>query len=60
MFCRLWSYLLRPSLKAGVGSWFMFKLIQGSVIYCLILISDSIMVPCYERITQNTKGSAIS
>jgi len=38
----------------------MFKLIQGSVIYCLILISDSIMVACYERITQNTKGSAIS
>jgi len=34
------------------------KLIQMSAIYCLILISDSIMVPCNERITLNTKGCA--
>ena len=32
------------------------KLIRARVIYCLILISDSIMVPCYGRITLNTKG----
>jgi hypothetical protein len=32
------------------------KLIQAGAIYCLILISDSIMVPCYGRITPNTKG----
>ncbi len=34
------------------------KLIRKSAIYCLILISDSIMVPCYGRITPNIKGCA--
>jgi hypothetical protein len=36
------------------------KLIRVRVIYCLILISDSIMVPCYGCITLNTKGCAKS
>jgi hypothetical protein len=36
------------------------KLIRVRVIYCLILISDSIMVPCYGCITLNTKGCANS
>jgi hypothetical protein len=38
----------------------MQKLIQARANYCLILISDSIMVPCYGRITLNTKGCANS
>jgi hypothetical protein len=32
------------------------ELIQRRAIYSLILISDSIMVPCYGRISLNTKG----
>jgi len=27
--------------------------------YCLILVSDSIMVPCYGRNTLNTKGCVV-
>jgi hypothetical protein len=48
------------SKKAGKRLCHTEKLIQARVIYCLILISDSIMVPCYGRITLNTKGCANS
>jgi hypothetical protein len=35
------------------------KLIKVPTNYYLILISDSIMVPCYGRKTLNTKGCGI-
>jgi hypothetical protein len=46
--------------KAGKGLCLKAQLIQRSVIYCLILISDSIMVPCDGRITLIPKGSVNS